>query len=803
MSSHHRSLLNIAEYASASASGIGSIIAIATQQIAYSVIPLSVTVALNLASRRQQEQQISKHIDQHLAQANTSVQQLERRVDGFSKHTQKLQQELNALAQRFEQQQEQRQEQPDPQTNHNLAQLQALEQTLRQELSQQVQAFTDVVGELRDRLNQHDQQMATFARVSSVDTWTTQLEQLLPSVDAIANKIDQLDQIDQKIDDRFQQLTQTQQQTFASQQSQLQQFTQTQQQAFATQQQAFADQRTEVDQQTRRLDTDVTQLSELLTQLQQEINSLRIEFRSIPAPSEPPSESSAREIPPDPDQLPSSESLIRDQWHNIVPQLPTAGKDYDIDLNIGIDFGTGFTKVCFRDLSRDQAEIVTFVDINTLEHPLPLEQTLIPTKLAILEDGTLLTGLTLAEWEEGDYCIEQTIDFIKMRLADLDLPSESSSESLWRLEKLPELDDPIIVERLSAYYLSQVIQRAQKWIKSHHADLLTNQTVRWSINVGVPVEYCDSPALARFQKVLSLAWVLSQTDLNTPNVTLSSLTQLLDHLEKWMVDNAVQELDCATTPEIAAAVWSFLDSREAQEGFYTFFDIGDGTLDGAAFRFWRQDGGKYVDFYKGEVQPLGVTAFAQQAAKELGSTSHQIRMMLASNGNRASEQQLSSLNPDPELYDQTLHDKLQDSTTRLNVQRLVASVVMDGNEKHQDARGGMYKNDLDATLNVFVGGGGGNTPFFRTTIQSTHAEFNQGSASIPPYEIKDIPPPKNLAINGIDPVNFNRFAVAYGLCIPNWEGPAIRLPSQVESDDSSSYEAFDGPMHYGDTKDMT
>jgi hypothetical protein len=249
-------------------------------------------------------------------------------------------------------------------------------------------------------------------------------------------------------------------------------------------------------------------------------------------------------------------------------------------------------------------------------------------------------------------------------------------------------------------------------------------------------------------------------------------------------------LDCFTTPEISAAVWSFLSERQAfAEKFYTVFDFGDGTLDGTAFRFWREGEGELkVDFYTGQVQPLGVTAFTQQTAQEIESSPETVRQALL-------EWELATENG--------LHTSLQTCQTRHRVQQLVASVVVRGSQKHQENRGGLIARDeLGDQLDVFVGGGGGHNAFLQGTVEATHDKFRHSNAGIPPYRIKQIPVPDDLTTNGLPPEEFHRFAVAYGLCIPEWEGPEIRLPSQVESRERTTSRWSSRVTRHEDMKDL-
>jgi len=57
-----------------------------------------------------------------------------------------------------------------------------------------------------------------------------------------------------------------------------------------------------------------------------------------------------------------------------------------------------------------------------------------------------------------------------------------------------------------------------------------------------------------------------------------------------------EKIDCHAIPEIAAAVQSFISSRDAQPGVYVYFDIGGGTVDGVAFNYVNRDGEKTLNF---------------------------------------------------------------------------------------------------------------------------------------------------------------------------------------------------------------
>jgi HPt (histidine-containing phosphotransfer) domain-containing protein len=767
MTLNRQRLLRYTEYAAVSASVAGAIAAVMTRQVIYGVAPLSVAAALNLASRRQWEHQI----EQRLTETTTQVGQ---HFDRLNQRNKLIEHRLNELPQ---------------QPISDLPQSTDL-QTLREEGSRLIQALTDDIHGLRQSVAQQ----ATRSSLEVVSTELRQLQQSLAALEALnlENRLQALEQLPpeqqpvvdswslliQALTDDIQGLRQSvaQQATRSSLEVVSTELRQLQQSLAALEAFNLENRLQALEQQPvvdswslpiAQLNTDLSQLKADFTQLRQDIDRLEALLRAYPSKTQETVEAPAG-------AQPSSD------FYWVPPQLPST-QDFTLDINLGIDFGTGFTKVCFRDLSSDRAEIVTFSEPDEAD----LEQALLCTKVAILNDGTLLTGLTAAEWAENNQPIQKTIEFIKMRLAHLDLPEEAE----WRLDQVAELDDPEIVENICAYFLSTVITRAQDWIQQNRSDLFKNQKPRWSINIGVPVEYCDSSALVRFQQVLSLAWLLANTPSSKHPLTINSLKQLGTCLRQWRQHNEDQPLDCFTTPEISAAVWSFLSSRQAVEKFYTFFDFGDGTLDGTAFRFWREDEGELkVDFFTGKVRPLGVTAFTQQTALELHTTPEAVRQAL--------------LDWQSET-DNDLHNDVNDSQIRHQIKQLVGAVVIGGKKQHENNRRLVAVDELGDYLDIFISGGGGHNPFFEGTVQATYEDFQHKNAGVPPYRIRRIPVPNNLSMNGLGSKEFHRFAVAYGLCIPGWEGPEIRLPSEVESNANATLRRPGYETNHEDMKDVT
>ena len=92
--------------------------------------------------------------------------------------------------------------------------------------------------------------------------------------------------------------------------------------------------------------------------------------------------------------------------------------------------------------------------------------------------------------------------------------------------------------------------------------------------------------------------------------------------------------------------------------------------------------------------------------------------------------------------------------------------------------------------------------WYQDTIEATHHNFRQEKAGIPPYQLRGVPRPNDLEMNGLMDSDFARFAIAYGLSVPFGEGPDIGLPSQFAEVEPAMAELDDSIVDYQDTKDV-
>lgn len=428
-----------------------------------------------------------------------------------------------------------------------------------------------------------------------------------------------------------------------------------------------------------------------------------------------------------------------------MPELMASSSEA-LSLTLGIDFGTHTTRVCFHDSIRNGSEVIVFA-----EDPADPDAALLSTQIGIRPDGTLLAGTTIAEWAEAEFQLTTVVDCIKLHLARLDCPQLLEE---WPLNAIAELDTAETVEHLCTYYLSQVISRAQAWIYRHKPALVEHQTVRWSVNLGIPLTLYTSGARQRLEMVLSLAWMLSQQ----PPVAGTTIQALSDQLTPLRLQLATESTPCHVVPDMAAEVGVLLEGAERQSGFCVCFHVEDRHLEGALLRYGWEAEQPYLDVYSAKLAPLGVRSVSQQLAAELGVLEEDIRYTIEGNSLRYSEQ-------------------IQASQTRKQVQQLVGYVVGQGITTARDQ--GVVVDPAAAELTIVIAGEGGQTRFYTQAVLSTYQDFGHEQAGIPPYRLLPLPIPANAELNGLLQSQFYRFAIAYGLALPLTQQPTIRPRSRV------------------------
>jgi hypothetical protein len=411
-----------------------------------------------------------------------------------------------------------------------------------------------------------------------------------------------------------------------------------------------------------------------------------------------------------------------------------------IDVVIGIDFGTRFTKIAIskglqRYVWEDEAK-----------------RKLFPSVVYVANDGRVFS------YPQRPPSGSEKIEYIKMLLAD---PNGDAFKSV-----RPRLNGkPIgqVIRPLAAKFLGDVIRHVRHRELTTRTDL-TGRSVNWLVNVGVPASHCDSNMEA-FKEVAAVAFAWSEQNIGI--LKLDDLCILYQHTLRQIDKEASP---AAIVPELTAGLHEFVKDPNRADSLYGFFDVGGGTLDGAIFWINRSDIGLPLQIHASRVDHCGTMALSRAMLLEIyQKMPHYI------------ERALIGPNQIPHL-DFPLNEALsfRDNQTALEeIQNLVGSLVQT-TKRHLYGR--MFSPRVDATerdtppLRVFVAGGGANSGWYKSAIEATFQARGLEGLGLTGIRSEIVPKPSYYRQD-----DYPRFVIALGLADFSSALVDARLPSQFRN----------------------
>lgn len=439
-----------------------------------------------------------------------------------------------------------------------------------------------------------------------------------------------------------------------------------------------------------------------------------------------------------------------------------------IDINIGLDLGTSYTKVVWR--CGDKCYPICFGSDPSL-----IEDYLVPS--VVYFDGQSL-GTTLESLIDEHRRVEFNIGNFKICLAcehnpDSKCKIDRCELSKWNKELFSSDLQGFEVSFITAYFLATVLSKTRQLILSQVEHLLgisEPEIVRWSVNMAVPNRFWQYQKITiEFLLALKTAWLMSHAFDGLIHKESVRLMKKCYFYSRQLAETS--EMDCFVHPETVAEVASFTQSRTSQDGLYALVDIGAGTVDASVFRLYTppngnrsqndyaakvlRTGSAFVEslaffwffeheWFKPEYRGISVRYTRQYAANRLRNV---LRQMKENGGSRSPEYKL--------IEETELQRALFEASNRIETR--VKELL---NELFNEAYRQEAKVDRWMDLKIIFGGGGASSPIYRKA--SIQAFTLHAHRDISPT-IVDLPKPHDIHLDFIDDKDFHRFAVAYGL----------------------------------------
>ncbi len=377
----------------------------------------------------------------------------------------------------------------------------------------------------------------------------------------------------------------------------------------------------------------------------------------------------------------------------------TAWNSQPAEIHIGLDFGTSFTKACLYFLDKGQRHIVLWDESWNSER-----NYFLPSRLWL--DSENILHMAMPQKKPA-----REIRYFKMAVAG----------QLIGPQVVPNCEKHILnpYRVYAAFYLARCFDWIERKAISIDSKHLKNREIVWSGNVGVPISYFDTQVSSTYQEILTAArYIQKKVTDSEPIERLDSLYQ--EALQGPLINTFLP------VPELYAEACGLFSDYHTPEGYYTIFDVGGGTVDGAVMRFERVTGEPQVNFLTASVKPLGKEVFE------------------SSQGNSA---------------------KISNLKYELSYQ--TAELIMGAKQKAlSDWREQSF-------LPIKMCGGGHSSKLHVNTIQNTYVEHQHYRCGIPPYKVEDLQA-QISDIEGIRPGDELRLLIALGLSIPEGQGPFIQ-----------------------------
>lgn len=398
-------------------------------------------------------------------------------------------------------------------------------------------------------------------------------------------------------------------------------------------------------------------------------------------------------------------------------------------IHLGIDFGTSFTKVCYRIRGRGYNQV----------KPAPfLVEKLPPGMLpSIVYEG--FDGRLAGPLDRAASRNDTIYRYIKMRLTNL------WTSSMGKESRVPP-------KVLAVFFLAELIRKAKAAIEVAERTRIEGKTVTWTAKICLPLGNNDRSLIDFFNQIYHYAWLLSENPIPREPHNLEAAITSAGHLTTIP--------RCRGYPELAAAVHSFLQSRDARPGLYCYFDIGGGTLDGAAFHL-KQDaeGPRHIYIYKSSVTPHGMASICERAG-------------ILDDADIHSEE--TRLSIDKALI---ANDRL--GKAEEEIRQVIASTLVSMRDlAREDNTWAYYYGEY----RVYIGGGGSKSRWYKRVIESTIGRLSLNNELVKHFHLRDCTLPDELSLDAKWEYERNRYAVAHGLSTPLGEElPIHGFPWQYDS----------------------
>lgn len=436
-------------------------------------------------------------------------------------------------------------------------------------------------------------------------------------------------------------------------------------------------------------------------------------------------------------------SSAKSQWTTHTASLPR--NPYFVQ--IGLDFGTMFSKCICRDVMTDKAWIHLPSRSDDLQFPF-----LIPSAILFMN-------------QQLEHPRDPACHYPKNGLHHLKLALEKVALHQWHDPLLIAYRQAFPVSRAdevaafvtscAVYLLAGILGEVMNEVRRRFPNFGLNQQDYAAVNMAIPVANAERLEINNlFHKVLREAWSLSGKLAGHPQIHLAELEALRKHYQAH--DAGFEDNTCFIYPEVSANVQGFVRSRTAQEGIYLFCDTGAGTVDQSIFIFTRVYQRDLLAYLHGSVLPMGSSYIECRAAGGFNAIDTQLLETL-----RIQKEREESSPALTQARDWIAQELTQGTETTLAL-----------------ASRKLYVKDQLRQLSIIFGGGGHCEYPYKVAVMRAFSGRLFSSRIAP--NVIGIPVPTDLN-EPFENAWLKRLSVAYGLAFQKQELSPFMYPQDIST----------------------
>lgn len=406
-------------------------------------------------------------------------------------------------------------------------------------------------------------------------------------------------------------------------------------------------------------------------------------------------------------------------------QLSAEGHVGAVDIVIGLDFGTSYTKAAVG--FRDKIFPVTWEGVSLCQPSF-----LLPSEYTELADGSVFIGQHPAAGQD-DIRADLKLPFIN--------PAVSSAS----------------IGRASGF-VALVLRYVRAWVLHHHGSKLGRARLRWQLNIGAPSDGLENARLAQaYRQLAATAWQRS-LEANPQRLANSGT-------EPWSENTGLQDLvDLQVRPEFVAQMAGYMQSPQRQRGLHALVDVGGGTLDVVTFIVHQVDDDDTFPFLVPQVHALGTHGLIQNRFAGIDGAASTLAV-----------DELAPIASAPEFAQATglaaTHVAGRDALFKAEVQRVIRA-VLDTTKNRRYRLSDAWRTGV----RTFFTGGGSKFELYRDAVTTAKVPSEKGLQLMP------LPPHKNLDGFAGGPDDYQRISVACGLAQDAFTLGRIVPAKEVEDD---------------------